>query len=80
MDRFLVEQELFYNLQPMASIDHKMCSTYYLSGHLEFTCCNQGNSYALSFYVTKTVLVGPKWFWSDQIDLDLTIMIWSRPK
>ena len=22
----------------------------------------------------------PKWFWSDQIDLDLTIMIWSRPK
>ena len=36
--------------------------------------------YALSFYVTKTVLVGPKCFWSDQIDLDLTIMIWSRPK
>jgi hypothetical protein len=35
---------------------------------------------ALSFYVTKTVLVGPKWFWSDQIDLDLTIMIWSQPK
>ena len=32
---------------------------------------------ALSFYVTKTVLVSPKWFWSDQIDLDLTIMIWS---
>ena len=31
-------------------------------------------------YVTKTVLVGPKWFWSDQIDLDLTLMIWSRPK
>jgi len=25
--------------------------------------------YALSFYVTITVLVGPKWFWSDQIDL-----------
>ena len=36
--------------------------------------------YALSFYVTKTVLVGPKWFWSDQIDLGLTIMIWSQPK
>ena len=35
---------------------------------------------ALSFYVTKTVLVGPKWFWSDQIDLDFTLMIWSRPK
>ena len=35
---------------------------------------------ALSFYVTKTVLVGPKWFWSDQIDLDFTIMIWSWPK
>jgi hypothetical protein len=33
-----------------------------------------------AFYVTKTVLVDPKWFWSDQIDLDLTIMIWSRPK
>ena len=33
--------------------------------------------YALSFYVTKTVLVGRKWFWSDQIDFDLTIMIWS---
>ena len=30
--------------------------------------------------MTKTVLVGPKGFWSDQIDLDLTIMIWSRPK
>jgi hypothetical protein len=44
----------------------------------------QGNWFfifnALSFYLTKTVLVGPKWFWSDQIDLDLTIMIWSRPK
>ena len=37
-------------------------------------------SYALSFYVTKTVLVGPKWFWFNQIDFDLTIMIWSRPK
>ena len=36
--------------------------------------------HALSFYVTKTVLVGPKWFWSDQIDLDLTKMKWSRPK
>ena len=24
---------------------------------------------ALSFYVTKAVLVGPKWFWSDQINL-----------
>ena len=36
--------------------------------------------YALSFYVAKTVLVGPKWFWSDQIDLDFTIMIWSWPK
>jgi hypothetical protein len=35
---------------------------------------------ALSFYVTNKVMVGPKWFWSDQIDLDLTIMIWSRPK
>ena len=34
----------------------------------------------LSFYVTKTVLVGPRWFWSDQIYLDLTIMIWSQPK
>ena len=31
-------------------------------------------------YVTKAVLVGPKWFWSDQTDLNLTIMIWSRPK
>ena len=38
------------------------------------------HSIALSFYVTKTVFVGPKWFWSDQIDLDLTLMIWSRPK
>ena len=34
----------------------------------------------MSFYVTKTVMVGAKWFWSDQIDLDLTKMIWSRPK
>ena len=33
-------------------------------------------AYALFFYVTKTVSVSPKWFWSDQIDLDLTIMIW----
>ena len=46
-------------------------------------CCkalSSSTSNALSFYVTKTVLVGPKWFWSDQIDLDLTIMIWSWPK
>ena len=35
---------------------------------------------AWSFYVTKTYLVGPKWFWSEQIDLDLTIMIWFQPK
>ena len=35
--------------------------------------------YALSFDMTKTVLVGPEWCGSDQIDLDLTIMIWSRP-
>ena len=35
----------------------------------------QDGSNALSFYVTKTVLVGPKWFWSDQIDLNLTLMI-----
>ena len=34
----------------------------------------------LSFYVTKTVLIGPKCVWSDQIYLDLTIMIWSQPK
>ena len=38
------------------------------------------NMNALSFYLTKTVLVSPKWFWSYQIDLDLKIMIWSRPK
>ena len=35
---------------------------------------------ALSFYATKIILVSPKWFWSDQIDLDLTIMIWYWPK
>ena len=40
--------------------------------------CSHTN--ALSFYVTKTVMVGPRWFWSDQIDSDLTIMAWSRPK
>ena len=34
------------------------------------------STYALS----KTVLVSPKWFWSDQIGLDLTKMKWSRPK
>ena len=34
---------------------------------------------ALSFYATKTVLVNPKLFWCDQIDLDLAIMIWSGP-
>ena len=43
---------------------------------------DQAGSYnhALFFNVTKTVLVGLKWFWSDQINVDLTIMIWSRPK
>ena len=34
----------------------------------------------LSFYVTKTVLVGPKWFWSDHNDLVMTKKKWSRPK
>ena len=43
-------------------------------------CFQMFFSHALSFYVTKTVLVSPKWFWSDQIYLHLTIMIWSRPK
>ena len=37
-------------------------------------------SNALSFYVSKTVLVGPKLIWSDQIDLDLTIIFLSQPK
>ena len=41
---------------------------------------NDGKIVGLSFYATKTVLVGPEWFLPDQIDLDLTIMIWSRPK
>ena len=50
------------------------------SGYLVEIQCVLNKTYALSFYVTKTVLVGPKWFWSDQIDLDLTLMIWSRPK
>ena len=40
-----------------------------------FKNCHVSN--ALSFYVTKTVLVGTKWCWSNQIDLDLTIMIWT---
>ena len=46
----------------------------------EVTCHGYILTYALSFCVAKTVLVGPKWFWSDQIYLDLTIKIWSRPK
>ena len=52
------------------------------------------SSYALSFYVTKTVLVGPKWFLSgpnvihfgrksqfgpDQFILVVTISFWSWP-
>ena len=37
-------------------------------------------SYALSFYVTKTVLVGPNWFGLDHNDLVSTKMKWSRPK
>ena len=43
-------------------------------------------SYALSFYVTKTVLVGPKWFWSklwfilvENHNFDLTNSFWSWP-
>ena len=37
-------------------------------------------SNALSFYVTKTVLVGPKWFWSDQQnEMVTTKMNWSGP-
>ena len=59
----------------MCIFRHMMFFVIYLSYPCIFP-----NSTALSFYVTKTVLVGPKWFWSDQIDLDLTIMIWSRPK
>ena len=42
MDRFVVERELFSHLQRMPKIDHKMCSTYYFSCHLKFTCRNQG--------------------------------------
>ena len=42
-----------------------------------FKLIHNEDIYALSFYVTKTVLVSPKLFWSDQINLDLTIMIWS---
>ena len=49
---------------------------YFLSNWCAVIVCNDlEKSNALSFYVTKTVLVDPKWFWSDQIDLDLTIMI-----
>ena len=61
----------------MGSTYSKSKSVVYKSS-LVYKDCQQ--NYALSFYVTKTVLVGPKWFWSDQIDLDLTLTIWSRPK
>ena len=63
--------EFFFQTNVTKVQFQKLCSKNELSYH----CTN-----ALSFYVTKTVLVGPKWFWSDQIDLDLTIMIWSWPK
>ena len=53
----------------------------------ELTCERKSNTIlhrqyinALSFYVTKTVLVGPKRFWSDQIVLVTTKMKWSQPK
>ena len=56
--------------------------------NLAFFFLHSAITYALSFYVTKTVLVGPKWFWSDPIDLGLTRhndlvttkMKWSQPK
>ena len=37
-----------------------------------------GSWFALLKMIVHDFLVGPKWFRSDQIDLDLTIMIWSR--
>ena len=62
---FIAILKLFWGYPFMLFHTHFFCSMY---------------SYALSFYVTKTVLVGTKWFWSDQIDLVLTTMIWSWPE
>ena len=56
-----------------------LCHWFKSSSHEEYRIPTLPPSFeginALSFY-----LVGPKWLWSDQIDLALTIMIWSRPK
>ena len=45
-DRIIVWHKchiLFCHLRCMAEIHLTMCPTYYLSCHIKFTCCNQGN-------------------------------------
>ena len=66
-----------YVSQQKSSFDKKETLVKIL--HCKFDICSLQTT-ALSFYVTKTVLVGPKRFWSDQIDLDLIIMILSQQK
>ena len=59
------------------------CAKINADKQLEFCSVNLENSeegIILLLFFSLLCLVPPKWFWSDQIDLDLTIMIWSRPR
>ena len=57
-----------------------------ITGYFKWEGCKEGNqntnihNTALSFYVTKTVLVWPSWFGLDHNDLVTTKMKWSPPK
>ena len=71
----LVSFVAFYLALVIKQPNFRIPNPQYLQRNFCFDFFNDSD--ALSFYVTKTVLVGPKWFWSDQIDLDLNIMISS---
>ena len=67
--------DTFFNLEKY--LDHEQRDPFASNRDVDEDGNEVNKPSALSFYVTKTVLVGPKWFWSDQIDLDLTIMIFN---
>ena len=79
LESFLTLQRMLRTPSILCTVQSRFRDTFGLRKNCHY-CKSHNVTNALSFYVTKTVLVGPKWFWSDQIDLDLTIMIWSWTK
>ena len=71
---------IFYDIFVFSFLGKQSSENRFMSPLLKPLEKNIRNTNALSFYVTKTILVGPKRFWSDQIDLDMTTGLLSTKR